>query len=226
MPRLGRVGQNVSAGEATPPLLWLPTNPARVLASGYLGAFCAYDANANAATALWSLPHEGTVYGNPAYDETRGRFYFGATDKQLYALDPRGMFLWSFRAKDNIAARPLLVDEHVIFGSEDRRVYALNAETGKLESSVELASPIVSYAAFGEGMAIVGCDDGTVYALNVNTGATRRTFGADDAVKTLIVVRGRAAYVAWRGMEVFGLPLLYAIGAITLARLIRSENWS
>lgn len=203
--RLGRVGQNISAGEATIPPVWLPTNPPRVLASGYLGAFFAYDANEPAATALWSFPLPGTVYSPPAYDAARGRIYFGASDKNLYALDTRGLYLWSFRAEDNIAARPLLINNRVIFGSEDRHVYALNADTGQLDWQVGLAAPIVSSAAFAQGNVIVGSDDGTVYALDINTGETRWTFSADDAVQTSIIAQNNVAYVASRGGTVYAL---------------------
>lgn len=203
--RLGRVGVNVSAGEATMAPIVLPTNPPRVLASGYLGALFAYDADASAASALWSFPLGGTVYGAPAYDETRGRVYFGASDKHLYALDARGLFLWSFAAGDNIAARPLLVNDRVIFGSEDRHVYAVNADTGELEWKIEAASPIVSSAAFANGNVIVGSDDGTVYALDAETGATRWTFGADDAVQVPIVAEKNIAYAASRGGTLYAL---------------------
>ncbi len=203
--RLGRIGSNISAAESTMPPLWLPTNPASVLASGLLGAFYAYDANDTAASALWSFPLNGTVYGAPAYDETRGRIYFGASDKRLYALDARGVFLWSFRARDNIAARPLIANTLVIFGSEDRAVYALNAETGQLVWRAETASPIVSSAALANDIAIVGSDDGTVYALDVTTGATRWTFGADDAVQTPIVVQENLAYVISRSGTLYAL---------------------
>lgn len=213
--RLGRVGQNISAGEATIPPLWLPTKPSRVLASGYLGAFFAYDANDPGATALWSFPVEGTVYSPPAYDAATGRIYFGASDKRLYALDARGMFLWSFLARDNIAARPLLANGLVIFGSEDRYVYALKAENGELVWSAPVASPIVSAAAIGNGNVTVGSDDGTVYALDAKTGQTRWTYGADDAVQTPIVIEDGTAYVTSRG------GTLYALGVSNGA-----ERWS
>lgn len=203
--RLGRIGQNVGAGEATIPALWLPTDPPSVLASGYPGAFFAYDANEPGATALWSFPVEGTVYSPPAFDAAAGRIYFGASDKRLYALDARGMFLWSFLARDNIAARPLLADGRVIFGDEDRHVYAVDAETGTLDWSVELASPIVSAGAIANGNVILGSDDGTVYALDRTTGQTRWRFGADDAVQAPVVTDDDTAYVPSRGGSLFAL---------------------
>lgn len=203
--RLRRVGRNISAGEATIPPLWLPTNPPSVLASGYLGSFFAYEANDPAAAALWSFPVEGTVYSPPAYDAVTGRVYFGASDKRLYALDGRGLFLWSFLARDNIAARPLVTGDLVIFGSEDRNVYAVNSARGELVWRAALASPIVSSAAFGNGNVVVGSDDGTVYVLDVKTGATRWTFGADDAVQAPIVVHDETAYAASRGGTLFAL---------------------
>lgn len=207
MTRLGRIGSNISASEATIAPLWLPTNPPSVLASGLLGSFYAYDANETAASALWSFPLNGTVYGAPAYDGTRGRIYFGASDKRLYAFDARGIFLWSFLARDNIAARPLIANDRVIVGSEDRTVYALNADTGRVEWQAQTSSPIVSSAALANQSAILGSDDGTIYALDVNTGAMRWTFSADNAIQAPIVVEDDRAYVSARSGMLYALDV-------------------
>ena len=73
-----------------------------------------------------------------------GRIYIGCSDKHLYALDQRGLFLWSFATYDNIATRPVLAHNLVIFGSEDRHIYALDAETGELRWQYETGGAVVS----------------------------------------------------------------------------------
>ena len=66
----------------------------------------------------------------PSTRET-GRIYFGATDKKLYALDARGLFLWAFETGDNVASRPVVAGDTVVFGGENRYVYGLDAGTGE-----------------------------------------------------------------------------------------------
>ena len=78
---------------------------------------------------------------------------------------PRGLFLWSFPTGDNIVTRPLVSDGKVIFASEDRHVYFVNAETGQqVWRSKELGGAVVSSPILVHGRAIFGCDDGGLYA--------------------------------------------------------------
>ena len=61
-----------------------------------------------------------------------GRIYFGATDKKLYALHARGLFLRAFETRDNAASRPVVAGDTLVFGSENRNVYGLDADTGEV----------------------------------------------------------------------------------------------
>ena len=92
-----------------------------MLAAGFSSDLVAFETFTPGAPPRWRFHAGGTVYGQPAYDREGGRVYFGASDKRLYALDPRGLFLWSFETKDNVAARPLVVDELVVAAGEDAR---------------------------------------------------------------------------------------------------------
>jgi outer membrane protein assembly factor BamB len=63
-----------------------------------------------------------------------GRVYFGSTvDHRLHCLDETtGKSLWSFFTDGPIRLAPTYVDGKILFGSDDGRVYCLNAATGDL----------------------------------------------------------------------------------------------
>jgi len=106
--RVGRARPASELSEATIQPLWLPTSPSVVLAAGYGGDLLAFDASASGSLIRWSFHPNITVYGPPAFDPAGGRIFFGASDKRLYALDGRGLLLWSFATGDNVATRPLV----------------------------------------------------------------------------------------------------------------------
>ena len=110
---------------------YVPTNPPVVLAAAQDGDLVALDAGENPGTVRWRFHPDGTIYGPPAFDARTGRIYFGATDKRLYALDARGLFLWAFQTGDNVASRPVVAEDTVVFGGETRNVYGLDAGTGE-----------------------------------------------------------------------------------------------
>src|SRR5262249_31706662 len=147
----------------------------------------------------WSFHPTGTVYGPPAFDPEAGRIFFGASDKRLYALTAGGMFLWSFETGDNVATRPLVVGDLVVFGSEDGTLYALDAATGRQGWTAQAGAAVVSSPALVGNVIVIGSDDQTVYGLDAKTGEQLWTFVAGGAVEAPIVAdEAGTAYVASR----------------------------
>lgn len=206
--RLGRSRASGYATESTIPPVWIPTNPPLVLAAAHFGDLVAFDAT-DAGTIRWRFHPGGTVYGEPAFDPARGRIYFGASDKRLYALDANGLYQWSFQAGDNVTGRPALLADTVVFGSEDRRVYALDAETGVLQWAFDTAGPIVSSPAVAGDLVVIGSDDGGVYALDAATGEERWLVATEDAVEAPIVTAGDVSvvYAASRDGTLYALDV-------------------
>ena len=58
----------------------------------------------------------------------------------------------------------------VYAGSDDGKVYALNATTGQVTWVTTTGSPAVSSPVVEKGVVYVGSDDGKVYALNASVG--------------------------------------------------------
>ncbi|MCS6773045.1 MAG: PQQ-binding-like beta-propeller repeat protein [Thermoflexales bacterium] len=201
--------------ESTIPLVWVETTPPLLLAAAVNGDLIAFDPQSQAVRIAWRFRTGGSIYSLPAVDAATGRIYFGSTDKRLYALDARGLFVWSFATGDNVAAQPLIVDvggdqgRLVIVGSEDGAIYALDAASGKLRWRHALGAPVAASAVayrLGETLlAAAGNDNGDVVALNVRTGEPVWTRALPGAVVGAIRATQAQLFVAVRSGEVVAL---------------------
>lgn len=206
MTRVGRARPALFASSGTIPPTWLHTEPALLLVAGRGGDLVAFDASDDDGRIAWRFHPAGTIYGPPAFDPVRGRVYFGTSDKRLYALDVRGMFLWSFDTEDSIASRPVVAGDTVVFGSEDRDVYAVDADTGALRwrektGGAVVSSPVLVDDSTGDRhgpMVVIGSDDGGAYALDVATGERRWLYTAQRAIEAPIVYADGVVYVPSR----------------------------
>ena len=206
--RLTNFGRIRPTGEPTASTItptYVPTDPPVLLAAAQEGDLVALDTGKNSGTVLWRFHPDGTVYGPPTFDALTGRIYFGATDKKLYALDARGLFLWAFETGDNVASRPVVAGDTIVFGSEDRYVYGLDAGTGEERWSVKTGGPVVSSPAFAGGVVVIGSDDGAVYGLDPSTGEERWRYLAGGPVEAPVTAAGGVAYVASRSGELTAL---------------------
>lgn len=206
--QLSHFGRLKPSGEATAgsiPPTYVRTDPPVVLAAAEEGDLVALDAGGGQGRVRWRFHPEGNIYGPPAFDAKTGRVFFGATDKKLYALDARGLFLWAFATGDNVASRPVVAGDTVVFGSENRNIYGLDADTGEERWSVSTGGPVVSSPAFESGVVVVGSDDGAVYGLDPSTGEQRWRYLAGGAVEAPVTVADGLAYVASRSGELTAL---------------------
>jgi outer membrane protein assembly factor BamB len=206
--RLGHFGRLKPSGEPSAssiPPTYVRTDPPVLLAAAEEGDLVALEVGKDPGSVRWRFHTEGNIYGPPAFDTASGRIYFGATDKKLYALDARGLFLWAFETGDNVASRPVVAGDTVVFGSENRNVYGLDAGTGRERWKVSTGGPVVSSPAFENGVVIIGSDDGAVYGLDPRTGDEKWRYIAKAAVEAPITAVGGVAYVASRSGEVTAL---------------------
>jgi outer membrane protein assembly factor BamB len=91
----------------------------------------------------------------------------------LVAMDAEtGQELWRFRA-GVIESPPLLVDGTLYFGSWDRKLYALDAETHRVKWTFATGDQIKDSPAYSKGTIYFGSYDGKVYALDAKTGKER-----------------------------------------------------
>lgn len=150
--------------------------------------FLAIDATANPPKILHRFTTSGWVWGSPVVDTTTNTVYFADLNGTIYALDSTTFAVkWTAIDKDNaggIRGKMALVANYqstadpslhrlILAGGESKRVYAYNADTGKLVwmSALVMNDKILS------DMVVVGSDvvfttlseDQLVVALNYNT---------------------------------------------------------
>jgi outer membrane protein assembly factor BamB len=206
--RLGHFGRLRNSGESTAgsiPPTYVRTDPPVVLAAAEEGDLVALDGGKDPGSVRWRFHTDGNIYGPPAFDARTGRIYFGATDKKVYALDARGLFLWAHETGDNVASRPVVAGDTVVFGSEDGNVYGVDAATGGERWTASTGGPVVSSPAFESGVVIIGSDDGAVYGLDPKTGKQKWRYLAKGAVEAPVTAVEGVAYVASRSGEVTAL---------------------
>lgn len=131
--------------------------------------------NANDGSLAWRFDTELPLGNSPTVE--KGVVYVGGYDRKLHALDARtGQLLWSFAgAGAGYSANPLVVDDLVIVGNRDGRMYAIGAHNtphqGQLIWSFPAGGPIFLSAAYSNGKVYFAAGDNRAYALNAANGA-------------------------------------------------------
>lgn len=147
----------------------------------------------------WKFETVGVVASSPAID---GRLvFFGSYDGNFYALDEAtGKEKWKFameyerrfQAKhlhshepkeqtipdtwDFFTSSPLVFKNRVYFGSGDKNIYALNAQTGALEWKFATGDIVHASPAAAGDTVYIGSWDSFLYALDAATGKEKWRF--------------------------------------------------
>jgi len=111
---------------------------------------------------------------------------------------------WKFTTKGSVISSPSIVYNIVYAGSQDKNIYAVGAQSGKLIWNYTTGGPIVSSPAVADGKVYVPSEDGYVYCLDANSGKLiwhtpinsnlEFTFG-DLVLKSSPAVSGGIVYV-------------------------------
>jgi len=154
---------------------------------------------------LYSLnPQNGQI--NWQYAEARDRWigsvlvaneliYAPNSDYDLYAFNLKGEFQWKFASRQALWAAPVSDGQRVYFGSLDRKVYALDARSGKLAWEKALTGSMLGSPVLGDGGRLyVITFDGNVFALDTANGDQVWKFVADNFVWTAPVLKDGAIY--------------------------------
>jgi len=123
-------------------------------------------------TQIWQFATGGKVTSSPAvqYYGNAVTLFFGATDGKIYAIHSDGTKKWEFATEGPISSSPAISHLGVIYaGSEDNKVYAVNAADGTAErdewpfaTNGEITS---SPAIDSKGNVYVGSHDHKLYAI-------------------------------------------------------------
>ncbi|MEV6179888.1 serine/threonine-protein kinase, partial [Streptomyces sp. NPDC052015] len=128
-----------------------------------------------------------------------------------------GLERWSFKYgkprwsgyKPVIEPRSAVADGVVYVGSSDRKLYAVDAETGQRLWSFTTGNSVFSSPAVADGVVYVGSSDRKLYAVDAETGQHRWSFTTGNSVFSSPAVADGVVYVgSWDGK-------LYAVDAET-----------
>jgi outer membrane protein assembly factor BamB len=179
-----------------------------VIIAGYNGKVEAYQAN-NLNNKVWEYPSGGSyidkiVSGLTIYDN---KIYFGSNAGLLYCLDTLGKEKWAapFEAGGQIWSTPIVDNGLVIFGTFDRKVYAVDAATGIKKWEFTTNATVVSTAVAQDGIVYVGSLGSMLYALDEKDGSQVWSFKADHWIWAKPVYLNGVVYAASMGDRVYGL---------------------
>ena len=98
-------------------------------------------------------------------------------------LQPPLRLKWTYTTGSHIyGSSPAVVNGAVYVGSDDTKVYALEAATGALKWSYNTGDRVDSSPAMVNGVVYVGSGDGKLYALDATTGALRWSYSTGGSI--------------------------------------------
>jgi serine/threonine protein kinase/outer membrane protein assembly factor BamB len=143
---------------------------------------------------IWTFKCEDEIRGKSAVADDKN-LYVGVYDNNIYALDLKsGDFQWKYATEGGIAVKPFLYKDRLIFGSEDRVVYAIST-TGRLIWTCPTEGRVRSSAVVEFDHAFFGSDDHRVYAVNSQTGRIIWRYDAMAPVRSSPALGDELVYV-------------------------------
>lgn len=99
--------------------------------------------------------------------------YAPNADYNLYVLNMQGQLQWTFAAQQALWGTPVSDGTNIYFGSLDRKVYAVDAKSGKQVWAHKIDGAILGSPVVGDNNVLyVSSYGGTIYGLNTSDGST------------------------------------------------------
>ncbi|MBM4152884.1 MAG: hypothetical protein FJ220_05105, partial [Kiritimatiellaceae bacterium] len=164
---------------------------------------------------LWTF-YTGYTFAEPLLDEL-SRVYVGTQDGYLFSWPGNRKYghlpapQWEFRAGGAIHRKPVVYQNHLLFGANDGLIYCLDRMTGEKRWAYDTKKTeqgafrhfSTPYAA--DGRVFIGSADKKVYCLEIVSGRLLFEFEADDWVRSAPVVHGNSCYFATLKGSLYGL---------------------
>ena len=177
-----------------------------------------YALDARSGHVLWTYHADGAVKASPTL--SGGVLYFGDYSGHVQAVsESSGRRLWvsssegALFGSGTFYSTAAVIYGRVFLGNTDGRIYAYDANTGRLDWAVQTgayvyASPAVTNAP-GIGPTIyLGSYDGTFYALNARSGHVSWRFDAGGRISGSATIVGDVVYFAdLGGKRTYGLGI-------------------
>jgi outer membrane protein assembly factor BamB len=94
-----------------------------------------------------------------------GLVFAGDRGKRFHCIHLQtGESKWTFRTQGRNDSSPVVTGAHVLFGSDDGKIYALTTKDGKEAWTYEIGQPVQTSPCIAAGRLVMGADDGVIYA--------------------------------------------------------------
>ncbi|MEU4231691.1 PQQ-binding-like beta-propeller repeat protein [Nonomuraea sp. NPDC026600] len=115
---------------------------------------------------------------------------------------------WTRTTGDAVQSSPAEADGVVYVGSDDGKVYALDARTGHINWTFTTGGPVHTRPDVANGVVYIASRDGKVYALSATTGKIRWTYVTQKAAYARPTVQGDVVYVGSEDHNLYALDAL------------------
>lgn|GEM_PF-5896191 len=190
---IGRVTPSNRDRVSAPPAVLLTSGGMLAVTTNVLDAVTAFAMNDDPGRVAWRFRPGGSVTGGVAVDEQRGRVYFGSSARRLYALDARGLPLWSVPLGDHVATPPLVAGDAVIAVTENGYATAVDA-TGKLLWEADLGAISIAAPTYAAGLAVFANQNGDLIGVRPQDGRTVWKANLGGPVTAPLVAAGTSVY--------------------------------
>jgi outer membrane protein assembly factor BamB/tRNA A-37 threonylcarbamoyl transferase component Bud32 len=149
------------------------------------------------------------VFATPAV--SNAMVYVGGREEQmgkygrLCAIDKRGGLIWDIHAGYEINSSPAIMEGSRLFVGMERRLYCLDAHTGRALWEFATQDIVQSSPAAWRGAVFVGSQDGNVYAVNAETGSVIWAFPTELGILSSPTVWKDAVFIGSRDHRVYAL---------------------
>ncbi len=153
-----------------------------VYVATYSGKIYAYSTASG--NLLWKYPSEGYVQGIiGGLILNDGAIYFSAVGGTVTALNINTQaVIWQYDTEDTLWATPCLNGDTIYIASYDKRLFALDIDSGDLRwnAPFETNGPIVATPVYDNGVIYISSLDRGIYAINSENGNLIWEFSSDS----------------------------------------------
>lgn len=132
--------------------------------------------------------------------------------------------VWEDRFTEAVTSSPLIVDDKVIFGCRDGRVYALSRESGRRMWAYAAPDGFGSSPSLCGDLVVIGGYDGNVYALDAMTGEERWSVKTRGRIVSSPAVNAGTVYAGSYDHNVYAINAVD--GRVLWMRDLGSVLWS
>ncbi len=137
--------------------------------------------------------HEAFSFSSsPAYRD--GQIFIGDIDGIFYCFDESGELQWFYETEAEISSSANFYDGHVLFGSQDAKLYLLDTETGEKKWDLETPDQIRCSVTVANDRAFVAGCDGFFHIVDLKNGKEAGKVDIKSPTQSTPAVLGEQVY--------------------------------